>query len=372
MNKIIFSLFLFPMLCQAQGVVNLTVIDWITQKPIHYYWGDNSISPPNQFIEEFSMSGDIKTSFNQKLAFAYPNYQFDTTYITGHNYRLSNDSLYVVVEAYPATTEVYSIEIANAKSKQIKNDSVWIELYSDYDLEEITLYANKKKKEICSLTRIKQGKVSYFKTKEKLDFNKLEDGYFLVDGQQVPFSKKDWMQPIFIRKDKKESTQNEAKLVAEHFRMIAINDAQKRAYRNELDDLSRRIEYLEWEIDTLKNGPTSSPPPPPPPPLPFSELFYFKYENPVPTQGMPAFLDLLKKAITTSDLVTYIGNISFEVIVATNGDTAFRLIHAAKEQEKIYALIEATVHRESWRSSRFRGNPYAQKILISIDLLKAP
>lgn len=373
MRKLICILFLLPFFGLAQFNVKITAINLEDNSRIpyvHYQVGHITFSSDFVGRSHYGLL-DVKY-LDHTLQITHGNFKFEERPLFQHEYEVVNNTLILTVYGRPWKKKQISLDLALAKSKKVKNDTVRIP-HGLYDVNALLSFEPSEEINTKNVTRL----IPY-----KRVYDNLCDGNYVLTSdagqEKIPFQKENWMQTVCLNQPKeRQYSERELNLLKKYFLEIdaakQLSYTREREYEREKDHLQQEIDELNREIDRLKGVPVAYPPNDYPEPVieePEAEIFMpIEDTEATPINGYDGFISDVKHQLVNAN-VRYSGNVTLEIYIEKDGRILVTPIHtgSADKQEIIERLNDYLVGQR-WNPAKFGGRAISYTVILSLNII---
>ncbi len=383
MNRILFLCLLFSGQAHAYFNLHITVRDVETEYTIKNVMVDFETTHMKLTDRngQVSYEGLPEHYLDDAIKLYHPDYSFDVTTITSANYEVINRDIILEIYGHKHIENSFTMDAHIAKSGKIKNDSIFLAMFSGENLETLQLTT----KEQVSMTFDKKAHKSYFNGFFHYDDIKdavlisQKNGSNQTNEQQL--SQFDWTQnSIYIGPNlAKTSEEQDINLLKTHFEALKKHDTKLSemrrqhskkiwALRDSIDGLHATIHYLKTGKQPIEDIPV---PEPVPDPYEIEEPIFIVYEtkSAEPEIGMGTALAELEKLLS-EQTVKYCGDILLRLTVNRQGKLDIYPVHVPKHCYSLIPIINDYLQSLSWKPNYMAGD-LGQKIGLTIKIKKS-
>lgn len=374
MKGLLIILTLLPSFCFADFNLHIQLYESGTDEPIpgaawKIGWNQGTTDAHGAAYRQ----GINSEYLSEILFFEHPEYNIPCKPLSEHNVELHMDYINVYVYADKTRGDLFQMQLAIAKSKKTKFDTVTLSVECpERKTKEFNLYADDGKEVDSRKSKLKGSPFHYIRTA----YNNLKDGYFTQNDDTIPviqfeaerwFDERGWPQKRLV------GDKIPLAALRAYFEMIERKDMLMRELEAEHSDI---LAMLELEIDSLLdviNPPDDEIPIPieEEEPAPPEELMIF--ENSVkyagPTIGRDEFVRNIQKTLLRYEgKVKYGGNLTVQFKVLEGGALEVIPLHKIPEHHDLFTAIIGYTRSLTWVPGSVNGKKLDSGFVVSIDI----
>ncbi|MFK7784235.1 MAG: hypothetical protein AB8B56_03915 [Crocinitomicaceae bacterium] len=373
MRRIAYILFLIPFFGFSQFNMDITAINLEDDSQIpnvHFTIGALGFSGDS---DGRAKCGTLDTKYlEQTLQITHGNFKFEERALYQHEYEVVGNTLMLIVYGRPWKQKQINIDLALAKSKKVRNDTVHID-YGYHEMNALISFEPSSEINHKNATKLPPFKRA---------FDDLVDGNYVLTFDysevRIPFQKEDWTQMVcFYQPKETHFAERELNLLRTYFNELEASERlrrkKEREHLTELYDLQQEIDELSREIDRLKGIPVAYRPDYPEPieMEELDEVLIYSFENSEaePPNGYDGFTSDIQQLLADVR-VKYSGNITFEIMVQKDGKLKVSSLHSGSA-DKLIVLerIDDYLKYQRWSPANFQGLRIDFAVVVSLNVV---